>query len=414
MQGVGINHMSSFLQDTAPAQPAQPVAPEAQITAPEPTPEPVVPPQPEPPAQPAPVQATTPPAEPEPTTETPQPEPESSAEPAPAAPVEPVQEPKPLEYTDEAILEHLKKTRNAEINSIDELFQNPEPVSDPLEGLSEAALQFVKYNKETGRGLEDFQELNRDYSKATPLQLARESAIKMANGTLNQGNVDQYLEKKLNIDLADLSNIDQFDMVELESFASPYRLKKIEEQAKYKQPIERPAPQAAEGQEELLTLENGARISKEQYQQILNQRTAYEESIKSATDKITSSAYQVKIDDNGTEKTIDVAYEYSKDDLHRMGSLAMDIDKAVTNLFGTKDGLDAAALQEGLLWADKSNREKMISSLVHKALAQQAKDLMKVSNNTNFNAKPIDNKQTNGKPLVIPGTAKNYGVKYQI
>ena len=57
--------------------------------------------------------------------------------------------------------------------------------------------------------------------------------------------------------------------------------------------------------------------------------------------------------------------------------------------------------------------EKMISSLVHKALAQQAKDFMKVSGNTNFNTKPIDNKQNNGKPLVIPGTAKNYGIKHQ-
>lgn len=415
--GIGVNHLTSFEEAITPVQ-QQPVQTPEQPAQPKPVAEPVAaqPETPKPIEQGVPdngsPEPVTPPTEPEPSVEVNQEPNPATEEPAPQD-TPPVEQPKTLELTDDAIIEHLKKTRKAELSSLDDLFKKPEPQADPLEGLSEEALKFIKYNKETGRGFSDFQELNRDYSKASPLELARENAIKMANGSLNQSNVDKYLEKKLNIDLSDPANLEQFDVAELESFANPYRLQKIEEQKKYNQPIERPKQEASQSQEDLVTLENGVRMPKAQYEQLKNQRAAYEESVRKAKDSITNSAYQVKFDDNGTEKIIDVAYDFSKEDLHHMESNALDIDKAVLNMFGTENGLDQVALQEGLFWADRNKREKAINSLVHKALAQQAKEFMKLQGNTNFSSKKIDSKETNGKPLVIPGAqSSGYGVKY--
>jgi hypothetical protein len=389
MLGVGENHMGNFSAQQQ-QQPAQPVPPPTQEARSE---------------QPAPVEPTT-------VVEKIQPDPAAEA-PQPIEVPRPVEQPKAIELTEEMILEHLKKTRKAEVTSLDELFKKPEPVSDPTEGLSDEALKFLKFNKETGRGLQDYQALNKDYSKISPLDLARESAIKMANGTLSMANVDKYLEKKLGVDLSDPNAIDELDMVDLETFASPYRLKQIEEQAKYSQPIERPKPVAAEATEEMVTLQDGSKISKAKYEQITNQRQAYLMAVKSAADNITSSSHQIEVDDNGTKRTYNLSYDYSKEDKHEMVSRAEDIDNTITNLFGTENGLDHAKLEEGLFWADEAKRGKAISSLIHKALAEQAKDFMKLKNNYNFSTgKKIETGEGQGKPLVIPGTSNNYGVKY--
>lgn len=396
MLGVGENHLGSFSAQQQPAQPAPP---------------PVIPPAET--QQTAPVEPTTvvENTQPTPAVEAPKPI-EAPVETKPEIPADkPVEQPKPIELTEEMILEHLKKTRNADISALDDLFKKPEPIVDPYEGLDDKTVQFLKYNKETNRPYEDFQELNKDYSKVSPLELARESAIKMTNGALDKTNVDRYLEKKLGVDLTDVSEIDPLDLADLEGYASPYRLQKIEEQAKYNQPVERAN---AGPTEEMVTLTNGSLMSKEKYDLITNQRQEYLQAVKSATDNITSSSYQIDVDYNGTKKTYDVAYEYSKEDKHKMVSNAEDIDNAITNLFGSENGLNHAKLQEGMAWADESFRGKAISSIVHKALAQQAEDIMKLKNNYNFSTgKKIDTGEGSGKPLVIPGTQSNYGVKHK-
>jgi hypothetical protein len=403
MEGIGVNHMASFNNDITPntAPAAQPVV--NQEPAPVPVPEPE--PTPTPVPAPTPVPEQTPPAAP--STDEP-------IIPTPPAVQEPV---KPLEYTDEAILEHLKKTRSADLNSIDDLFKKPEPVLDPTEKYSDEVKQFLKFHEDTnGRPYSDYQETKRDYSKISPLDLARENAIKIGNGTLNKSNVDQYLEKKLDIDLGDISNIDQFDLVELESFASPYRINKIEEQQKYNQPVEsKPVgDNTTASQEQLITLENGVRVTKEQMQKFDDQRALHVEAVRKAADKIMPSSFQIKFDDNGTEKIIETSYEPSKDDMHKMVSKAEDVDKTFMDLFGTENGgVDQTKLLDAMGWIEPQFREKAITAIVHKALAQQAKDFAKLSGNINFNTKQIDTTgTTNGKPLVIPGKSSDYGVKF--
>ena len=74
------------------------------------------------------------------------------------------------EIKDEDVLSHIKNRYNKEINSLDDLFEQREANDD----LPEDAAAFLKYKKETGRGIEDFVKLNRDFSKMDEKSLLSE------------------------------------------------------------------------------------------------------------------------------------------------------------------------------------------------------------------------------------------------
>jgi hypothetical protein len=92
-----------------------------------------------------------------------------------AEPVEPVIETPTDEsviespqFGDNDVLSYLKTKFNKEVNSLDELFVE-KPQQQEL--LPEDVNAFLKFKKETGRGLEDFYRVNQDFSKITPERL---------------------------------------------------------------------------------------------------------------------------------------------------------------------------------------------------------------------------------------------------
>ena len=71
---------------------------------------------------------------------------------------------------EEDVLSHIRNRYNKEINSLDDLFAQREANDD----LPEDAAAFLKYKRETGRGIEDFVKLNRDFSKMDEKSLLAE------------------------------------------------------------------------------------------------------------------------------------------------------------------------------------------------------------------------------------------------
>lgn len=306
---------------------------------------------------------------------------EPANEPEPES--EPESETQANEIDDEAVLKYFKEKRGKELETLDDLFKEPEPAKDPYEGLSEEAAQFVKYNKETGRSYDDFKALNRDYTKTNPLEIAREKAISMSDGYLDRSNVDEYLQEEFNMDVTDFDSLTPVEKMKLKNFGSDYIKTQLELKEKYKQPIERG------DQTEMVTLENGQQMPKETYNKLLDQQQQYQKSIKEASDKITASAYDIKIDDNGTEKVMNVGYEYSKEEVRDMASSALNIDDFYQKAFGGEKGLDYVKLQEGLHWANPAKREKSITAIVHKALAQQAEEFAALEHNAGVKTKSM-------------------------
>lgn len=364
---IGKNMLSAF--SDKPAEPAKPVI--------EPKPDAAIIDNSDEGGDPKPVEdpkPAEPQGDPKPDTDPePQPKPATDADPEP----EPAPEPDPIEseINDEAILKYFKEKRGKELSSIDDLFKEPEAKADPYEGLSDDAAQFIKYNKETGRGYEEFTALNRDYTKTNPAEIAREKAIAMSDGYLDRTNVDEYLEEELRVDVSDFESLSPVEKMKLKNYGSDYIKSQKELSEKYKQPIER------EGQPEMVTLENGQKMEKSTYDKLLDQQKTYQNSIKEASDKITASAYDIEIDDNGTKKNMNVAYEYSKEEVRDMASSALDIDGFYQKAFSSENGLDYGKLQEGLHWANPAKREKAIAAIVHKALAKQAEEYTALEHN---------------------------------
>jgi hypothetical protein len=78
--------------------------------------------------------------------------------------------PATYEIKEEDVLSHIKNRYNKEINSLDDLFSQRES----NEELPEDAAAFLKFKRETGRGIEDFVKLSRDYSSMGDKQLLSE------------------------------------------------------------------------------------------------------------------------------------------------------------------------------------------------------------------------------------------------
>lgn len=71
---------------------------------------------------------------------------------------------------EEDVLSHIRSRYNKEINSLDDLFAQREANDE----LPEDAAAFLKFKRETGRGIEDFVKLNRDFSKMDEKSLLAE------------------------------------------------------------------------------------------------------------------------------------------------------------------------------------------------------------------------------------------------
>lgn len=94
------------------------------------------------------------------------------------------------EIDDNIVLSHIKNKYGREVNSLDELFQEQQS----REELPEDVNAFLKYKKETGRGFEDFINLNKDFDKVEPNKLLADY-MKEKNPHLDDEDIAFKLEE---------------------------------------------------------------------------------------------------------------------------------------------------------------------------------------------------------------------------
>ena len=306
----------------------------------------------------------------------------------------------------------IAKEKGLEVNSVDDLFKKPEPVEvikNPYEKVDPKVKAFLDYHTETNRPYEDFLALQKDVSTIPDIDLARDRVRQeTGNSNLTNAEIDQYLEKKLNIDLSDLNELDVADKIELSSFAKTVRESRIAEQEKYKQPIEPVTPASTQQpvlDANMVELENGERMPKEVYEKMVANRQKYVEGVKASVDSIAQSVFKVTIDDKGSEKTVEYSYDYSADDKQNMLSNANDLEATITKLFkdGQTNEFNHKDLVEGMAWLDKNNREKYIAAIIHKVRADVTETLLKEKGNVNFSPEGLPN---------IPGSTSGKGNQY--
>ena len=82
-------------------------------------------------------------------------------------PIDTLIEPQEIEIDDNKVLSYIGKRYNKEISNLDELFEQRSSNDD----LDPEVATYLKYKKETGRGIEDFIQLNKDYDSMDQDQL---------------------------------------------------------------------------------------------------------------------------------------------------------------------------------------------------------------------------------------------------
>lgn len=92
-------------------------------------------------------------------------------------------------FSDEDVLSHINERYGKTISSIDELFETREAAPE----LPEDIATYFKYKQETGRSLEDFVKLNKDYSKVDQDQLLA-SYYKTKDDYLDDEDIQAMLE----------------------------------------------------------------------------------------------------------------------------------------------------------------------------------------------------------------------------
>ena len=93
------------------------------------------------------------------------------------------------ELTEEEVLSFIGKRWGESVDSLEELKSRREE-SEPL---SEDVAAFLKYKKETGRGIEDYVKLQRDFSSMNPDSLLKEYLTATEEG-LDSEDIDSMME----------------------------------------------------------------------------------------------------------------------------------------------------------------------------------------------------------------------------
>ena len=159
---------------------------------------------------------------------------------------EPVQQ--QAELSEEDVLSYIGKRYGKEINSLDEL----NATREEAEQLPEDVAAYFKYKKETGRGIEDYVKLQRDFSAMNPDSLLREYLTVTEGEGLDAEDIDSLME-----DYSWDEELDEESVIKKTKLAKKKTIAKAkkyfnEQKELYKQPLEsRPVVDSQSNNEEL-------------------------------------------------------------------------------------------------------------------------------------------------------------------
>jgi len=193
---------------------------------------------------------------------------------------EPVQE--PAELSEEDVLSYIGKRYGREINSLDEL----NAAREEAEELPEDVASYFKYKKETGRGIEDYVRLQKDFSAMNPDTLLREYLTITEGEGLDPEDIDSLMEDfSYDEELDDESVVKKTKLAKKKTIAKAKRFFN-EQKELYKQPLEsRPAADSQSNNEELQEYRQYLESAKTQQQESETKRNWFlKESDKVFTD----------------------------------------------------------------------------------------------------------------------------------
>jgi len=153
----------------------------------------------------------------------------------------------PTELSEEQVLSYIGKRYGREISSLEELAA----AREEAEQLPEDVAAYFKYKKETGRGIEDYVKLQRDFNSMNPDALLREYLTITEGEGLDTEDIDSLMEEySYDEELDDEAVIKKTKIAKKKAIA---KAKKFfnEQKELYKQPLESSTAANPQAQEEI-------------------------------------------------------------------------------------------------------------------------------------------------------------------
>ena len=271
---------------------------------------------------------------------------------------------------DTPALEYLGKRYNKTINSFDELMQEREE----QEVLPEDVSSFLKYKKETGRGIEDYVRLNRDFDEMQPDNLLAEWYL-ATDEAIDSEDVDALLEE-----FAYDEDVDDEKVVKRRKLAKKravVQAKKYfnEQKEQYKQPLESSSVVSSDDNKKL-----------EEYEQYLKSVRSNEEAARKKQEWFSNKTNEVFSSEfKGFEFTVgDKNVTYSPGDASELKAKQSNVLNFINKFMDEETGLmkDAQGYHRALSLA--MNPEKFAKFFYELGQAEGVEDVVRKTKNVSM------------------------------
>lgn len=163
----------------------------------------------------------------------------------PPADTPPADDDSSLELSEEQVLSYIGKRYNKQINSLDELTAERQEA----EALPEDVAAYLKYKQETGRGINDFMQLNKDVDSMEPETLLREY-LSLTQEGLDAEDIEVLMDDYMyDEDVDDESTIRKIKLETKKAIAEAKKFFNVQKE-KYRIPLESRADSVSEEQKE--------------------------------------------------------------------------------------------------------------------------------------------------------------------
>ena len=275
----------------------------------------------------------------------------------------------PSELNEESVLSFIKNKYGRDISSLDEL-----TAAQESEEMPEDVAAYYKYKKETGRGIDDFVKLNKDFDELSSDALLREYLSATEEG-LDSEDIDMLMDDyTFDEELDDEADIKKIKIARKKTIA---KAKKYfnEQKEKYRVPLESSRSSISESDAKDL----------EAYKQYIESSKTYEEELQRRRDwfyKKTDNVFGSEF--KGFEFTLDdKKVTYSPGDATELKKAQSDPNNFIAK-FLNEEGLieDAVGYHRALSIA--MNPEKFAKFFYEQGKAEATDDVMRKTKNINM------------------------------
>lgn len=305
------------------------------------------------------------------------------------------------QFGEEDVLSFIKDRYNKDINSVDDLFTQREQNDELPEDVS----AFLKYKKETGRGINDFMKLQVNYDDLNPDQVLREYYAATEND-LDSEDIEYLMGEKFSYD----EELDEESVVKQKQIAKKRELAKAKKyfndlKETYKVPVE---SASAPVNEEELESYNAYKEYISQSQSIQEENMKRAEYFAKKTEELFNDefkGFEFAVGDQKLVFTPGEAKEVKnvQSDINNFISRYLDDNGMVKDHVGYHKALSAAL-----------NPDKLATYFYEKGKADAVGDVTKRSKNIDMNVRTSPQQLSNNSGLKIRAVESKYDRDFKI